>query len=628
MLASLSVLSCSLYLLPLAGLVALLRDEADDALDLAVTLGLVFAADLLGLLVLTRFCRVEVAAFVRTALALGLVAGIAVRRARRGEPILRALGRLSRADLGALALGGLVALALSAWASSTYWIWDREWHVPFAASLRAQSMPFHNVYDPVTPMRYHLAGDVFASALQSLSFAAMNASRALSLAHDLQAALAGGVVALTLRALCGWPPASAAVGALVPLLAGPMTLRAAVGNGLGPFEADNDFNNFTLSFRPHCMIAGLVLLTLFAQIARLARSRRGGPAAPGTWRRAALLIPLVALCSITDEISAVLAGLSLAGLWVFWPTLLGERRGQGVLVLAGAAVAALLANLLLGGTMAPGGPIESARWLVPRLPRFAAPGLPLGANPAAWASFFFDEGPMVVPVLVVGLLLLRDARLRAAAIVPAMFVGAILAGGLVLFLCFEVNGRTYEGHRFVTAARFLVPMLALLVASKLPRASFGSLTLLAFVLAGVFSSAGYFIFRMPQKGVNATDGQYQTSCRADFGARLGEPIVPTYVDQPIWYRYAGCHPIFAAGHDGSPGVVLAGPPKLGRDGYAKMDRLYFPPGRAARVVCAADAQKRSPICEKALSLGACTAAGDDALACEIPAASRAALAAP
>jgi len=626
MLAPLSALACALYLLPLAALVALLRDETDDALDLAVALGLVFAADLLGLLVLTRLCRVEIAAFVRTALVVGLVAGLAVGRRRRGERALRALGRLSRADLTALALGGLVAFALSGWASSTFWIWDREWHVPFTAALRAQSMPFRNVYDPVTPMRYHLAGDVAASALQSLSFAAMNASRALSLSHDLQAALAGGVVALTLRALCAWPPASAALGALVPLLAGPMTLRAAVGNGLGPFEADNDFNNFTLSFRPHCMIAGLVLLTLFAQVCRLAR-RRGGLGGV-TWQQAALVIPLVALCSITDEISAVLAGLSLAGLWLFWPTLFGARRPEGAFVLAGAAVAALLANLLLGGTMAPGGPIESARWLVPRLPRFAAPGLPLGTNPDAWTSFFFDEGPMVVPVLVVGLVLLRRATLRASALVPALFVGAILAGGLVLFLCFEVNGRTYEGHRFVTAARFLVPMLALVVASRLPRASLGSLALLGFVLAGVFSSAGYFIFRMPQKGVNATDGQYQTNCRKDFGAGLGEPIVPTYVDQPIWYRYAGCHPIYAAGHDGSPGVVLAGPPKLGRDGYAKMDRLYFPQGQPARVVCAVDASKRTPICEKALALGACAGMGAEALACEIPAGARAALAAP
>jgi hypothetical protein len=630
MLAPLSVLACSLYVVPLAALVALLRAESDDALDLGATIGLVFAADLLGLLVLTRLCRVEVAAFARTALLAALVAGIAVRRRRRGEVVLRALGRLERGDLLALALGGAAAFALSFYVSSHFWIWDREWHVPFTASLRPQHMPFRNVYDPHPTMRYHLAGDVFAASLQALSFAAMHASRALSLAHDLQAAIAGAVVALTLRALCRWPPASAAVGGLVPLLAGPMTLRAAVGSGLGAFESETDFNNFTLSFRPHCMVAGVLLLTLFAHVARLARRLRDGRAlapAPG-WRRAALVIPLVALCSITDEISAVLAGLSLAGLWALRPALFGETRRQGALVVAGTAVAALLANLLLSGTMAPGGPIEAARWLVPRLPRFAAPGLPLGTNPEAWAAFFADMGPILVPLLIAGIVLLRDATTRGLALVPTLFAAAIAAGGLVLFLCFEVNGRTYEGHRFVTAARFLVPMVALLVASKLPRASLPSLAMLAFVLAGVFSSLGYVFYRLPSKNVNATDGEYQTSCREDFGARLGEPIVPTYVDQPLWYRYAGCRPIYAAGHDGPPGVVLAGYPKLGPDGFAKMDRSYFPPGEPARVVCAADAGAGTSLCAKARRLGACAPAGADAVACEIPASARPALASP
>jgi hypothetical protein len=626
MLAPLSVLACLLYVVPLAGIVAVLRAEREDALDLAATLGLVFAVDLLGVLILSRFCRVEVAAFVRTALVAGLAVGIAARRRRRGEPALRALGRLSHGDLTALALGAVLAFLLSHWVSFRYSIWDREWHIPFVASLRSQLMPFRNVYDPHTPMRYHLAGDVFAASLQSLSFAAMTASRALSLAHDLQAAIAGGVVALTLRALCSWPPATAAVGALVPLLAGPMTLREAVGTGLGPFEGESDFNNFTLTFRPHCMVAGVVLLTLFAHVARLARGRQGGPTS--AWRCAAVMIPLVALCSITDEISSLLVVLSCAGLWLFWPALFGERRAQGAGVVASLGAAVILANLLLSGTMAPGGPIESARWLVPRLPRFAAPGLPLGTNPAAWAAFFADEGPMFVPALVVGILLLRDETIRRAALVPAFFATAIAAGGLVLFLCFEANGRIYEGHRFVTAGRFLVPMLAMLVASKTPRASLSSLVLIVFVLAGVFSSIGYFIFRMPHKNSDPKDGEYATDCREEFGARLGDPIVPTYVDEPIWYRYAGCRPIYAAGHDGPPGVVLAGPPKLGPEGYAKMDRSYFPPGAPARVVCAADGRRRTRLGERARALGACAAAGTDALACEIPAASRAALAAP
>ena len=92
--------------------------------------------------------------------------------------------------------------------SSEYWIWDREWHVEFTGSLRAQHMPFRNVFEPWKTLRYHMAGDVAASVLQSLSFVAMNASRALSYAHDLQSLTPGrdGRDGLPLDAAAGRRP--------------------------------------------------------------------------------------------------------------------------------------------------------------------------------------------------------------------------------------------------------------------------------------------------------------------------------------------------------------------------------------------------------------------------------------
>src|SRR5450432_750736 len=235
MLVSLTVLACALYLVPLAALVAVLREALDDALDLASMMGVVFCADVLGTLVLTHVLRVDAAAFVRTALLLGVTLVIAVGRVRRGEPVLRGRGPRMSGDLVALGVGAAAAFALSLYASSHFLIWDREWHVPFAASLRAQRMPFVNVYDPHTPLHYHLAGDAFAATLQSLSFAAMGASRSLSLGHDLQAAVAGGIVALLLRALCAWSPAVAGLAALIPLVAGPMAFRASLPPYVGPF---------------------------------------------------------------------------------------------------------------------------------------------------------------------------------------------------------------------------------------------------------------------------------------------------------------------------------------------------------------------------------------------------------
>ena len=50
----------------------------------------------------------------------------------------------------------LLGFLLSHDISSRYWIWDREWHTPFTSALRAQRMPFRNVYEPALTLRYHM----------------------------------------------------------------------------------------------------------------------------------------------------------------------------------------------------------------------------------------------------------------------------------------------------------------------------------------------------------------------------------------------------------------------------------------------------------------------------------------
>ncbi len=70
MLEWLTVLACTLYLVPLGAVVALGRRESDDALDLACAIGAVFAADLLGTFALCYLFRLERAVFVRTGLLL------------------------------------------------------------------------------------------------------------------------------------------------------------------------------------------------------------------------------------------------------------------------------------------------------------------------------------------------------------------------------------------------------------------------------------------------------------------------------------------------------------------------------------------------------------------------------
>jgi len=282
MLDWLTVLACTLYLVPLAAVVAFARGEADDTLDLACAIGAVFAADLLGTFALSYLFRLEQAAFVRTGLLLVIAAALAARRALRGQPLLPARGALSRADLLTLVFAAAAGFLVSYVISSEYWIWDREWHVEFTGSLRAQHMPFRNVFEPWKTLRYHMSGDVAASVLQSLSFVAMNASRALSFAHDLQSLVLVAMAAMAFRSGCGWKPATTVVAAVVPALAGPMMFR--ILNqvpGMGPFEANSDFNNLTLSFRPHCMIALVTLMALVCQVMRRARDQ-GLPPARGT----------------------------------------------------------------------------------------------------------------------------------------------------------------------------------------------------------------------------------------------------------------------------------------------------------------------------------------------------------
>ncbi len=628
MLEWLSVLACTLHLVPLGAVVALGRRETDGTLDLACAIGAIFAVDLLGTFALCYLFRMDRAVFVRTGAWMIIAAALAARRARRGESILPGRGALTRGDLVTLGFAAAAGFLVSHMVSSEYWIWDREWHVEFTSSLRAQHMPFRNVFEPWKTLRYHMAGDVAASALQSLSFAAMNASRALSFAHDLQSLILVAITAMALRSTCGWKPGVTVAAAIVPPLAGPMMLR--VLNqvpGLGPFEGNSDFNNLTLSFRPHCMIALVVLVALLCHVMRRARDQaRARP--PGVLTIAGMT-GVFALLSISDEISTLLVGMSLAVMWLRWPRLLGATRWRAAIALVGFAVVAIVANRALAGTIAPGGPVEHTEWMSPRLPRFGGPPHPM-VDLEGWKQLFIDEGSLLLPMLVMSTLFVRRTDASDDVLRPpvALALGATL-GGLVLFLSFEVNGRTFEGHRFMTAARSLVPVVALLYLPRLPRASFTSLLVLIPVLAGVFATLGFVFYRLPVKpGTRGGEEQYDVNCRTEMGARLGEPIVPTFADRPSWHVYAGCRPIYAPGHDGSPGVVLAGWPMFGTAGFAKMDRSFFRPGQPARVVCPRDPAKVTPICQTAETLATCTPRGTQILDCEVPAAARPLLARP
>ena len=170
---------------------------------------------------------------------------------------------------------------------------------------------------------------------------------------------------------------------------------------------------------------------------------------------------------------------------------------------------------------------------------------------------------------------------------PACFALGLGFTCLVLFLCFEVNGRTFEGHRFLTATRIVTPVVALLSLGKFQRISVGPLLLALPVLAGVFATLGYFCSRLPDYGAGFRQitRQYEANCRVEYNARLGDQMQPTWVDQPIWFEYTGCRPVYAAPHSDPGDIVLVGWPEVGAAAFSKMDDTFFPRDEPARMVC-------------------------------------------
>jgi hypothetical protein len=623
-LTALSLVACTLYLVPLLALLALLRNPNAGALDLASKLGTSFALDLLGTFALMRVMRLEQAVFLRTTLLLGAVTALTVRRLVGGRRVFCAQSALSRADFLAIALAALFGFTFNHSVSSEYLIWDRDWHVPFTASLRSQHLPIFNVYEPGRPFRYHLIGDLSGATLQVLSFGAMNAARALAFAHDLQAMLLAVMIALSFRALSGLSVLTTSIAASAPLLAGPLAYRPHSSGPFGVFEGYADFNTLSLSYRPHCMVALVLIVGTFCHVAHWSRYRARGQTAP--WSTVASLGPIFMLLGIADEISATVLGSSLGLVWLCWPRMLGKRFWHGLVVLVAFAALALLANLVLAGTLAPGGVVSHVQLLSPRLPRFLDTAPPLGLAGEPWVELFVDIAPIVIPIAAIATYLVIDRRARSVRLTTlTCFTMCALVVSLFLFLCVEVNGRTFEGHRFLTATRLLAPLFGLSFLVTGRRTSFALVAVLVPILGGIFATLGYVCSRLPQYGFLQTASQYGANCRVEYNARLGEVMRPTWVEEPIWYEYAGCHPLYAAA-DRPPGdVVLVGSPAMGRSGFAKMDDNFFPRGEEARMICSSDSTKTTDFCQHVQKIGRCHAQGTLAVECLIPAAERAKL---
>jgi len=272
------IVSTAVYLIPVA-LVVILWARREARLDeLAVLIPAAVAVDLLLVMLLCRVMRLEWAAIASRVLwVAGAAAYFDLRLRRPGIRPARPAALDARAAFG-LGLGALTGAVLSLILSRPNAIWDRELHIPFVASLRGQQMPFASPFEPGVAFHYHFSGDVLASMLQVFSFSTINASLALSLAHDVMFTLIALVIGLALLRSGPRPAHVVALSVAAVLLSGPCVLRFGVGE---PYLGYSYYALYIWGFRSHQHVAML----LFVGIAAVLLSRSGpseGPEPPAT----------------------------------------------------------------------------------------------------------------------------------------------------------------------------------------------------------------------------------------------------------------------------------------------------------------------------------------------------------
>ncbi len=623
------LLSVLVYLAPIA-LLVIVRSRRDRSLwEVALDIPTAFAGDLLGVLLLARVFPLETAAFVARGLELA-AAGVWLFLRRRNDDRWGWPRELRlRALSGMLATAGM-ACALSMSLSRKYHIWDRYWHVNLVTSIRGQRLPFANVYDPSGPLSYHYAGDALGAMLQSFSLGAFHSSLSLSLAHDIVFSLSGATLGLLFLGFGARGISTTMLGTLSWFLAGPTALVRDDGKQFAGY----DFVNYmTLSFRPHVSVAGLLLIGVVTPL--LARAREAGKLdasrAPANVSVAPILL-CTALLSVTDEASCGLLGLALGCAWLVWPKIVGVEWKRGLVVMVGLLVVVVAANLLYAGLFSPGAQ-RPATHLVPwRAPGFETPTLPF-TEPDGAKMFFSDLiGLIAFAVAAVWAMVRSFSRPVAAA---GTFLVVLCALGIFALGRLDIPPKAVEAHRFVTAPMLAGPLVVLcwLFArdgpGRLPFVQSASVVALALPALSTFAwlrSPGHTNF-MTNKSFFTNEDFYQTDCRKELGAHLGERPRVTYLATNVFFVYTGCHPVFTAGLQGGHRIKTSRPLQ-GWDAFKDINDSMLKPGEPLDVICP-KAPIVDTICRRAQlheceTLGT-TRLGTEIVRCELDAEARASL---
>lgn len=618
----------ALQLLPIF-IVLVARSRRDRELwEIALDIPFAVALDLLGILLLTRVVTLETSILISRPAWLLFGAGACVRAKRRGELAWpRALGLT---DVVCAACAALVAVLISQQISRSCHVADRAWHSSLLVSLRGQTIPFVNVYQPNLGLAYHYSGDVLGAVLQVLSGGVLQASNALSWAHDVAFGLTGASAALLFRSLGFRSVAGACLAALGVLLSGPITI-------LRPDRPEGGYNFIDLlklSYRPHVCLATLLFVGFVGALVVRASPRRE----PIPLRKTApILLVCTSILAITDETSLGLVGLGLGAAWIVDGEVLAPNRKLGAAVLAGMLVTLIVASLVFVSALAPGAPKHAIKLVAWRSPGYLNNSIPLTVERGR-EMLYYDVAPMV-GIFIVGVL----ARLRTSrrGVTPQLaFLAVIFVAGIIGLCRIDVDNASIENHRFMTAAMFTFPFVGATWLPWMVKARGPGLPSIAgrfaaplFVVAAGLSAASSLWWMQSvgkqrwctkPKNYGSSDDFFQTNCRSEAGAALGEAPRPTYVEKPIYFIHAGCRPSFTSGPIVKQWALRIGFPEFGQKALTDFHKNMLKPEEPLKVVCQAKGSV-DPICLAAMQNGSCKPAGTRLIHCELSGPERAAL---
>jgi len=634
-----------LYLVPVAVLL-FVRSRRDRGLwEIALDLPLAVALDLLLVMLLARVVVLETA--VLASRGLWVVGGAALWwRSKRslGAIALPAWPRaVGRWELVTAATAGAAGWMLSTEYSRLCHGFDRNFHIPLATALRGQTLPFENAFDPGVPLAYHLTGDLLATQLQVLSGNVMHMSLAIALAHDICFALCAVTLALFVRWMGVDKVVPAVAASLAPLVAGPLTFLIDTGRRS---SGHNFINFYKLSFRPHVVLAGLLMLGFVgAIIARTIIANTKDKTVPKGRDTALILLATTAVLAVTDEPSIGVLGLALGATWLFAPNVIHTSRWRGLVVLVLLLVAVVAANFIYSGALMEGTG-AGIEWVSARAPGYYRPPVALD-DPDAMGTLKWDVLLMMATVACGFIAALTRRRLVAS----VFFYGVLVSISTYLLIHIDVGHRSLESHRFMTAPLFCAPIFAVVWIAQLRVPTPGrGFHLMRTLLIGIVALSSIctldWVRRVTREEPRAkscpSPKSFRTEvdffaldCRESVGARFGQRPVAAYLEHQQSLVVAGCRPIFSPGPvrskvksdrldlEGAPELVARwevkmGPIRTGLAGLQELHGSFVPPDRPLRLVCATE--PNDVVCRRAgMDKLRCRPFGQGMQWCEVPA---------